>query len=142
MKIRNKKATFNYKLEGDRFEAGISLIGGEVKSVRAGSANLATAYAKVIKNEVYLVNANIPIVGKKDYDPTRTRKLLLNKKEILAIETKIKQRKLTLVPIALYTKGRLIKLRLALGKSKRKFEKKEAIKTKDIKREIQRELKN
>jgi len=140
MKITNKKAQFDYILY-DRYEAGISLLGGEVKSLKRNSVNLSQAFAKVIGNEIYLVNANIPIEGKKDYTPTRSRKLLLHKNEIVSIITKIKAKKLTLVPVKMYNKGLKIKLELALAKSKRKFEKKEAIKKKDIERELKRELK-
>ena len=140
MKITNKKAQFDYILY-DRYEAGISLLGGEVKSLKRNSVNLSQAFAKVIGNEIYLVNANIPIEGKKDYTPTRSKKLLLHKNEIVSIITKIKAKKLTLVPVKMYNKGLKIKLELALAKSKRKFEKKEAIKKKDIERELERELK-
>lgn len=141
MRILNKKAKFNYKLETDRAEAGIALTGGEAKSVRTGHADLSLSYAKIINGEVFLINANIPVSGAKDYDPKRTRKLLLHKSEIVSLESKIKQKKLTIVPTSLYTKGRLIKVKLALGKTKKRFEKKEAKKRKDIEREIERELK-
>ncbi len=97
--------------------------------------------AKVVNGEVYLVNANIPAVGIQNYDATRTRKLLLHKNEILSLLTKAKQQKLQFVPLEMYTKGRLIKLKLCLGKPKRQFEKKEAIKRRDINREIAKEIK-
>jgi len=141
MNIINKKARFSYKLEGDRLEAGISLSGGEAKAVRTGHADLSQSVARVLNGELYLVNANIPVVGAKNYTSTRTRRLLLHKAEILALSTKAKQQKLTFVPMKLYTKGHLIKLELVLGKPKAKFEKKEAIKRKDIQRELERELK-
>jgi len=141
MQIINKKAHFNYNLY-DRIEAGISLLGGEAKSVRGKSANLSDSYAKIISGEIYLVNANIPVEGKKDYDSSRSRKLLLHKKEIISLSTKIKQKGYTLIPTKLYTKGSLIKIELAMAKSKRKFEKKESIKKKDIEREMAQELKN
>ncbi|MCH7641494.1 SsrA-binding protein SmpB [Patescibacteria group bacterium] len=139
MKITNKRARFNYKLF-DKYEAGLVLNGAEVKAIRRGSADLSQSYAKIIDDEVYLINANIPVEGKKDYSPTRTRKLLLHKDQIISIKSKVKAKKLTLVPTKLYTKGRLIKAELALAKAKRKFEKKEAIKRKDIERDIEREL--
>lgn len=144
MRIFNKRAKLEYALEGDRFEAGISLTGGEAKAVRTGHLDLSRSYARILSGEVYLINANIPVAGAK-YEPTRMRKLLMHKDEILAIATKMKQRKLTLVPLAMYTKPslrpggqkrRLIKVQLALGKSKRKFEKREAIKKRDIEREL------
>lgn len=140
MKRINKKANFNYELF-DKFEAGISLLGVEVKELRKGSIDLSRSYAKIIDGEVYLINANIPVPGKKDYQSTRSRKLLLNKNQIISIQSKIKAKKLTLVPTKVYTKGRLIKAEIALAKAKRKFEQKEAIKRKDIEREIERELK-
>ena len=139
MKITNKRARFNYELF-DKYEAGLVLNGAEVKAIRRGSADLSQSYAKIIDDEVYLINANIPVEGKKDYSPTRTRKLLLHKDQIISIKSKVKAKKLTLVPTKLYTKGRLIKAELALAKAKRKFEKKEAIKRKDIERDIEREL--
>ncbi|MCK4588460.1 SsrA-binding protein SmpB [Candidatus Woesebacteria bacterium] len=140
MRVTNRRARYNYRLF-DKYEAGVSLTGAEVKAIRNGRANISSAYAKIINSEVYLVNANIQVKGVKDYDPLRTRKLLLNKAEIISIQTKIKQKKLTLVPTKLYTRGRLIKIEIALAKTKRKFEKKEAIKKKDIEREIAKELK-
>jgi SsrA-binding protein len=139
MRKINKKARFNYKLL-ERFEVGISLIGAEVKAIRAGRVDLSNSYAKIIDNEVYLINANISVVGKKEYKPTRSRKLLLHKNQITSLKTKIKAKSLTLVPTKVYTKGRLIKVEIALAKAKRKFEKKEVIKKRDIKREIEAEL--
>lgn len=140
MRVINRRARYNYRLF-DKYEAGVSLTGVEVKAIRNGRANISSAYARIINSEIYLVNANIQAKGVKDYDPLRTRKLLLNKAEIISIQTKIKQKKLTLVPTKLYTRGRLIKIEIALAKTKRKFEKKEAIKKKDIEREIAKELK-
>lgn len=140
MRITNKRARYDYQLF-DKYKAGVSLTGVEVKAIRNGQADISSAYAKIINSEIYLINANIQAKGVKDYDPLRTRKLLLNKGEIISIQTKIKQKKLTLVPTKLYTRGRLIKVEIALAKTKRKFEKKEAIKKKDIEREIAKALK-
>jgi SsrA-binding protein len=142
MRIINKRVNFLYKLEPERVEAGISLSGGEAKAVRTGHADLSQSTARVLNGEVYLINTNIPVEGAKNYVSTRSRKLLLHKLEILSLVTKAKQQKLTFVPLKLYTKGRLIKLELALGKPKAKYEKKEAIKMKDIERELEREFKN
>jgi len=141
MRILNKKAKFNYNLL-EKFEAGISLIGAEAKALRIRGADLSSSFAKIIGDEVYLVNVNIPVEGKKDYNPTRSRKLLLHKDQIISLQSKIKAKKLTLVPTKIYNKNRLVKVEIALAKSKRKFEKKEAIKKKDIEREIEQELKN
>ena len=141
MRIFNKRAKFEYELTGEGVEAGISLKGAEAKAIREGRGDLSQSFAKILNGEIYLVNANIPASGLQNYDPTRSRKLLLHKAEILALLTKMKQKKLQIVPISVYNKSRLIKLYLELGKSKRKFEKKESIKRHDIQRDLERELK-
>lgn len=135
MKIVNKKAGFNYEILS-RLEAGISLTGGEAKAVRTGHINLSNSYAKIIGGEVYLVNADIPIPGKLNYTSTRSRKLLLHRSEIAQIELNLKQKKLTLVPTKVYNTHGLIKVEIALARSKRKFEKREVLKKRDIEREI------
>src|SRR3989344_3138319 len=137
MRIINKKAKFNYNLS-ERFEGGIVLTGAEVKALKTGRADLSNSYAKIVGGEAYLVNANIPAQVVQNYDETRSRKLLLHKNELISLGTKMKQKQLTLVPIRVYTKGRLVKAEIALAKSKRKFEKKESIKKKDIEREIEK----
>ncbi len=142
MRLFNKKARFEYELTGEGVEAGLSLKGAEAKSIREGRGDLSQSFAKIMGSEIYLVNANIPAQGIEKHDSTRTRKLLLHRKEILSLATKMKQKKLQIVPIRLYNKGRLIKLYLELGKPKRQFEKKESIKQKDIQRDIETELKN
>jgi len=142
MRLFNKKARFEYELTGEGVEAGLSLKGAEAKSIREGRGDLSQSFAKVMGNEIYLVNANIPAQGIEKYDSTRTRKLLLHRGEILALATKMKQKKLQIVPIRLYNKGRLIKLYLELGKPKRQFEKKEATKRKDIQRDIEMEFRS
>ncbi len=141
MNILNKRARYDYELEEERIEAGISLSGGEAKAVGTGHVDLSQSVGRVLGNEAWLINANIPIPGAKNYNSTRSRKLLLHGSEILFLATKMKQRKLTLIPLSMYTRGRLIKVKLALGKPKRKFEKKEAIKIQEIKREIEKEFK-
>jgi len=141
MKIINRKATFNYKLL-EKFEAGISLTGAEVKSIKKGKIDLSAAYGKILGDEAYLVNANIPFEGAIDNKSTRSRKLLLHKNEIVAINAKIKAKKLTLVPTKVYTRGPFIKLEIALAKSKKRFEKKELLKKKDIEREMEKQLKD
>lgn len=139
MQIVNKKAKFNYNLY-EKIEAGIVLSGGEVKAIRHGKADLSNTYAKIMNSEVFLINANIPVPGKKDYSPTRTRKLLLHKGEIISLMSKSKAQNLTLVPTKIYAKGPLIKVELALAKSKLKFEKRKTLKERDIERAIQQEL--
>ena len=140
MKIFNKRANFDYKIE-EKIEAGISLSGGEAKAVRTGHLNLTNSFAKIIGDEAFLINANVPINGALDYNPTRSRKLLLHKKQIYQLLAKSKAKNLTLVPISMYTKGRLIKIELGLGKSKKQFEKKAELKKRVMKREIEKEFK-
>ncbi len=138
MKITNRKATFDYQLL-DRFEAGINLLGAEVKAVREGHVDLTGSFARIIGSEAYLVNANIfpyEYARPEVYDPRRTRKLLLHKKEIISLRSKMEGSNLTIVPVSLYTTHGLIKVELALAKSKKKFEKRESIKKRDIDREI------
>ncbi len=141
MQVINRKAKINYKIL-EKYEAGISLLGSEVKSIKEGKIDINNSFAKIIGNEIFLINANIPITGKKDYSGTRPRKLLLKKNEITAIQSKIKEKKLILIPTRVYNKNRIFKVELALAKVLRKFEIKEKIKKKDIEREIEREIKN
>ncbi len=141
MAVTNKKAAYIYKLGDDKIEAGIMLKGGEAKAVRNGRADLSQAVVKVVDGELYLVNANIPVDGQIKYAPTRMRKLLLHRQELLSLLTLAKQQKLNLVPTKLYNRGRFIKCELALGRHKSKFQKKEALKRKDIDRELEREFK-
>jgi SsrA-binding protein len=141
MRIINKKARFEYELMGEGVEAGVSLLGAEAKSVREGRADISQSAVRILGDEAYLINANIPASGIQKYDSTRMRKLLLHRGEILSLTTKMKQKKLQIVPIRVYNKGRLIKLYLELGKAKRKFEKKEAIKRHDINRDIEKAMK-
>jgi SsrA-binding protein len=143
MKIINRRAKYDYQLL-EKIEAGIALTGPEVKSVKAGKMSLNESFARIHEGEVWLHNAHIhpyPFADNRDYNPTRMRKLLLHKKEIISLEQKMKQKKLTLVPVACYTKGRNIKVEIALARGKRKYEKREVKKRKDIEREIERELK-
>ena len=142
MKIFNKKARFEYELSGEGVEAGISLLGAEAKSVREGRADISQAAVRVLGNEAFLINANIPAAGLQKYDSTRMRKLLMHRSEILSLVTKMKQKRLQIVPVRVYNKGRLIKIYLELGKGKKKFEKKESIKRHDINRDIEIALKN
>lgn len=141
MNIINKKAKFNYTLTDEKVEAGIALSGAEAKSIRENRVDLSRAVVRIVGNEIYLINTNIPTMGHLKLRADRMRKLLLHRSEILSLATKAKQKKLTLVPTRLYTKGRLVKLEVALGKTKAKFEKKEAIKRKDIEREIEQQFK-
>jgi SsrA-binding protein len=140
----NRKARFNYEIL-EKYEAGIELLGVEVKSVRDGQISLEGAFVIVRGGEVFLINANIPPFqpknAPKDYDPLRNRKLLLTKKEIAELAASEKNKSLTIVPILLYNKGRKIKVEIALSKGKKKFDKRETIKKRDTDREIRRDIK-
>lgn len=140
MKVFNKRAKFDYELTPEKLEAGIVLKGIEAKAFRDGRANLSASYVKIMSDEAFLINANIPVPTASKYDSTRARKLLLHRNEILALETKMKQKKLQIVPVSMYNSGRRIKLELALGKPKKQFQKKESIKQKDIERDLEREF--
>jgi len=144
MKITNKKARYNYQIL-DRYEAGIALAGAEVKSVLAGHIRLEEAFVRIIKGEAYLLNAHIPIyqaARPQDYNPTRTRKLLLHKNQLISLGTKISQKGLTLVPLACYNKHRKIKLEIGLARGKKQYEKRTQIKKRELQQEIARQLKS
>jgi SsrA-binding protein len=144
MKITNKRAHYDYQLL-ETMEAGINLLGSEVKAVRLGQADLTGSFARIRGSEAYLVNAKIfpyKFARPDNYDERRTRKLLLHKKEIFSLKAKTEGSNLTIVPVLLYTTHNLIKLQLALGKSKKKFDKKEAIKRRDIDRDIEETFKH
>ncbi len=144
MLIENKKARFNYELQ-DKLEAGIELLGFEVKALRAKQGSLEGAYVIVRGNEAFLVNSFIspyqPKNTPKDYDPRRNRKVLLTKKEVAELAGAESQKGLTIVPISVYNKGRKIKVELAVGRGKKKYDKREAIKKRDSEREVRREMK-
>ncbi|HUD44404.1 MAG TPA: SsrA-binding protein SmpB [Patescibacteria group bacterium] len=139
MKITNKRAFFDYKII-ETFEAGINLTGPEVKAVRLGHADLTGSFARIIGNESYLVNAKIfpyEFARPENYDQRRTRKLLLHKKQILALKAKMDGQNLTLVSISMYTTGHYIKVQLGLGKGKREYQKREVKKQADLDRELE-----
>ncbi len=140
MRIFNKRARYLYQIQEAEIEAGLVLTGAEAKSLREGRGDLSQAHIRLIADGLYLINANVPTNNPQN-PPTRMRKLLLNKHEIVSLTTKMKQQKLILVPLAVYNRGRLFKLEVGLGKPKRKFEKREYLKEKDLKRDIQKELK-
>ncbi len=144
MKIINRKFSREYQ-EIERFEAGLVLSGPEVKVIRAGGLRLEGAYVRLIGDEAYLVNAELPryrFAKQDDYDPKHSRKLLLHKKEIIRIQTKLHgSGGLTLVPVSCYNKGDLLKLEIALVRGRRDVEKRKLEKKKEIERQAQRELK-
>jgi len=147
MKIlaENKKAYYNYEIL-EKFEAGIALIGQEVKSLKTRGVNLAGNYVILKNSEVFWVGANIhpyqPKNAPPDYNPERSRKLLLKKSEIKYLIGKSKRKGLTLIPLKLYTtRSGKIKLEFALARGKKKFDKREKIKKREIERKIERVLK-
>ena len=137
----NKKAHFDYLLF-DKFEAGISLLGTEIKSIRKNGANLKDSYIKITDNlEAYLINCHISpyeFGNIYNHEPRRERRLLLNKKEILKILNKVKQEKYTVVPTQMYFSTRWVKLEIALAKGKKLYDKRESLKKKDIDRDLKR----
>jgi len=144
MKIINKKFNNSYeKIES--FEAGIVLTGGEVKSIREGRLRLDDSYVKFLDDGPYLINAEIPLYRfstNQSYNSKRSRKLLLNKKEIIRIKTKLKSATgLTVVPLSCYNKGRFLKLEIALARGKKEIEKKKLEKKREIEREKEKEAK-
>lgn len=144
MEIRNRKARYDYEIE-ETYEAGIVLTGTEIKSIRDGKAQLKDSYAVVRQNEVYLLNMHISHYEQGNifnHEETRTRKLLLHKKEILKIKNKIETQGLTLVPIKLYFKKNKVKLLLGIAKGKKTYDKRETIKQRDIDRDIKKQMKN
>jgi len=138
MKIINKRAMFDYSVL-DTFEAGVVLSGAEVKAFRAKNIDLNGSYVRILQGEMYLVNAHIAADALEN--TRKSRKLLVKKKELTSLETKIKAKKLTLIPLSMYTKGRLVKVEVALSKSKKEFQKKDSIKKRDIDRDVEIELK-
>ena len=137
---QNKKAWHNYFIE-DKYQAGISLLGTEVKSLREGKANLGDSYGKIKDGEIFLVDAHIsPYThgNRFNSDPLRTRKLLLHKKEIRRLIGKIQEKGFTLIPLRLYFSKGKAKVEMGLAKGKKLFDKRETIKRKTMERDMER----
>ena len=143
--IKNRKAKFDFEWI-DTFEAGAVLLGSEVKSIRAGKGKLEGSYIMITHGEAWLTGASISPFQvantPKTYNPERTRKLLLSKKQLARLEVETKANRLTIVPISWYGSGRTIKLKIALARGKKNTDKRETIKKRDVKREIDRTLKS
>jgi SsrA-binding protein len=141
----NKRAHFDYEIL-EKYEAGLELLGYEVKSIKTKHVSLKESFVTIHGNELYLTNAHIPLYVHAglvpSYNPTRPRKLLVKKSEIKHLTGKARTQGLTLVPIRLYTKRRLIKLEFGLGKGKRQIDKREKIKKREDERGMQRVMKN
>ena len=141
-KITHKKAYFDYEIS-EEVEAGIHLTGAEVKSVKGGRMSLEGSFVKIVGSEIYLVNAEVfpyPFARPEGYEARRTRKLLLHKKQIISLKSKMQAGKLTLVPLECYNSHGWIKLKIGLARGKKQYEKREKIKRRDIDRETRREL--
>ena len=140
----NKKAYHNYYI-GDTFEAGIALLGSEIKSVRGGRVSLVDAYVRPERGELWLYNAHIARYEASSYmghEPTRPRKLLMHRKEILNLTGKVAEKGLSLVATKMYLKGGIAKVEIALAKGKKLYDKREAISRREAERELARTMKN
>lgn len=143
MEILNRKARFSYFVE-EEIECGIALFGTEVKSIREGSCNIKDSYAYIRNNEVFVINMFIKKYKEGNIfnrDELRQRKLLLHKKEILKLKQKIEREGYTLIPLKIYFKKNKVKVLLGVCKGKKNYDKREALKDKDIKMQTLKELK-
>ena len=139
----NRKAGRDYNIE-DRHEAGLALVGTEIKSVRAGMVNLTDGYVQVRDRELWLLNVHIAPydpAGRHGHEPRRPRKLLLHRQEIARLTSRVQERGYTIVPVRLYLKGGRAKVEIALARGKRQYDKRETIARRDAQREIDREWK-
>ena len=147
MKIitENREARFEYFIE-DSYEAGINLDGGEVKSIRAGNVNLKDAYCSIYNGELLVKGMHVAVYDKagayNTKDSRRERRLLLHKSEINRLIGKVNEKGYTLVPLKLYFKGSLIKMEVGLCKGKHTHDKKQSLKERDLKRNMERDIKN
>ena len=142
--ITNSKARHKFSL-GDKYEAGIALLGTEVKSIRLGNAQISESFARIVKNELFLFNAYISeyeFSGDQNHEPQRTRKLLLKHRELERLRVEIEAAGKTIVPLRLYFKNALIKVELAIGTGKNLRDKRQDLKKKVAQREADQALKN
>lgn len=142
--VENRKARFNYEIL-EKMEAGVELLGFEVKSVKQGQISLEGSHVTIRGNEAFLIGATIPPYQEantpKEYDARRNRKLLLTKKELQKLEKLEATKGLTIIPISMYNKGRKIKIEVAVARGKKKFDKRNTLKKRESDREIRRTLK-
>lgn len=145
MLVKNKKATFNYTIL-DTLEVGIVLTGSEVKAIRAGFVNLTDSFIRIKSNELILSNMHIAQIDSQNpffsHNPLRDRKLLAHKQQIKKWEKQLVTKGLTIVPLNLYQKNQLIKIEIALVRGKHNYDKRQDLKTKAIKRDLNRQIKN
>lgn len=140
---KNKKAFFDYEIL-ETFETGIMLAGTEVKSVKAGKVSIKEAFVKILSNEIWLVNSHVAEYeqgNRNNHNPTRSRKLLMKRRDIDRLIGRIKEAGLTLVPISVYQKKRLVKVEIALAKGKKEHDKRNSIRERDLQRELGRDIK-
>lgn len=141
--ISNKRAIYDYKIL-ETYEAGIVLKGSEVKSIRSGRASFTDSFARIKKGEIWLCNLHIASYsqGVEEYDPKRDRKLLLHKHQIKRLNSILSQKGLTLIPVRIYFKKNRAKVEVGLAKGKRKYDKRESLRRKDMDREMKRQLRD
>ncbi|KKS95649.1 MAG: ssrA RNA (tmRNA)-binding protein, SsrA-binding protein [Candidatus Gottesmanbacteria bacterium GW2011_GWA2_43_14] len=144
MKIINKKAFHDFEIL-ETYETGLVLNGAEVKSVRSGRMSLEGAFVRIIGSEIYLVNAQIfpyAYARPENYDPKRSRKLLMHKREITSLKSKLSADRLTLLPLECYNSQSFLKLKIGLARGRKQYEKREKLKKKAVVRDIERALKS
>ncbi len=137
----NRRALANYEIE-EKFEAGIRLTGAEIKSVRQRRIDLRGSFVKIVDDEPYVLNLKIHRYipsGDRDYDPKRTRKLLLQKRQIERLSGKDSQKGVMIVPLKLYLKNNVAKLEIGVGRKRKKYDKREVLKERDDRRRVERE---
>lgn len=142
--VENRRAVGSYKIE-EKYEAGIKLTGSEIKSIRLRRVSLRGSFVRVVGGEAYVLNLKIdryPYSRERDYDPKRTRKLLLQKREITRLWGKASQKGAVIVPLKLYIKNNLAKLEIGVGKAKRKRDQRQELKEKELERQVEQELKD
>ena len=141
---QNKKAYHDYFVD-EKFEVGISLVGTEVKSIRQGNINLKDSYCKINNGEIFVVGMHISPYKKGNIfnkDPLRDRKLLMHKREILKLFNNIKKDGVSIIPLSVYLKGPVVKVEIGLCRGKKLYDKRESIAARDVKREIERNMRD
>lgn len=141
--VSNRRATFDYEIL-ETFEAGIALLGTEIKSLRDNGGSLQEAYVKVLENELWLIGSTIAPYrygNIHNHEEKRDRKLLMHKREILKLRVATQEKGLTIIPLALYLKSGRVKLRIAIAKGKKSHDKRAAVKERDDKRQMQKAMK-
>lgn len=137
---RNKKAFYDYFIE-EKYEAGVELVGTEVKSIKAGKVSIKESFVRIINNEIFIMGMNVTpysFGNINNVGETRVRKLLLNKREIKKLKEKIQEQGYTIVPLSIYTKNRLVKVEIALARGKKNYDKRETLKRKDIEKSMKK----